>query len=869
MILAAHQRYLEDASSALQLELVAARSSGSAPIAVESGRRLNVDAVGASYRFSLLFDSAIPEGVPVYLEVSGRRWEAEVLQREGLSLLLLARRDRVGVLPEPLVPFAQLHADPWYLIEALKNAIDELQASSRLSSPTTALLDLLLGRPAPLPRAELVPIEGLNAEQSEAVGHCVASPLWFVWGPPGTGKTSTLGTVVERSIASGSSLLISAHSNVAVDAALIAAIRAGTKGKPGRIVRAGPAVLAEARASGMSTREIVFAKNPSLRRRLEELSKSFSTSSGHPLASLVERWRSTMSELREAEEQVLRGASVVFATLSKTVIAGAISKRKFHVAMVDEVSMAYPPQVLVAGSLATARLNVFGDFRQLPPIVQSEDPRAKQRLGVDVFTACGVDKVEGTGVTMLKEQFRMHPGIRKIVSDFAYRGMLRDAAHVQSQRAALAASEPFSGEPVVWLDVGAVGAKRFGDRYRRSWFNPVSAVCAVALAIQARATLERVVILTPYRTQARLVASLVNDAGIDAIDVGTIHRYQGSEAPAIVLDLVDGTGRDAGMPFRGTSGERLLTVGLSRAQGKLIVVGDATMPTTSLTRATVSVLTAVRQAKRAVMSMPTTVQAKGRFAVSLSAGIDATTRDLAAGRIVAAWLPDVIPPSLRHLDGAHAERWPSGHAAWLDRDGAVGIIATTNAGRMTSLLVDGASRFAEALADAITGSPLTRRGAARAGSHETPTRAARHDQCSRCSSGLVIPDEATRYAIELRCTTCHGSRRATQREISAWLRAVGPACPSCRSAMALRKSDYGPFFGCTDYPACDGLLPLDALCEAALHPDPPPPVARSIPVTPRKRTAPAVSIDRLLCSRCFLSKPSSQFKRGDVCIDCE
>jgi ssDNA-binding Zn-finger/Zn-ribbon topoisomerase 1 len=31
-------------------------------------------------------------------------------------------------------------------------------------------------------------------------------------------------------------------------------------------------------------------------------------------------------------------------------------------------------------------------------------------------------------------------------------------------------------------------------------------------------------------------------------------------------------------------------------------------------------------------------------------------------------------------------------------------------------------------------------------------------------------------------------------------------CPECGSPMRLRRSDYGPFFGCSEYPECTQIV---------------------------------------------------------------
>jgi len=510
-------------------------------------------------------------------------------------------------------------------------------------------------------------------------------------------------------------------------------------------------------------------------------------------------------------------------------------------------------------------LNVFGDCRQLPPIVQSVDPRARMRLGRDVFTACGVDQTDSVGVTMLKEQFRMHPTIRELVSNFAYEGQLRDAPGLAESRSAIATHGPLEGQAVAWYDLSGIGAIRFFDRSRRSRFNPISAVCSVRLALET--SLRPVVLLTPYRTQARLLAALVNDAALIDVEVGTIHRYQGSEAAMVIVDLVDGSGPFVGTPLRGKDGERLLTVGLSRAQGKLIVVGNRTMPTGGLTSKALLALGAIRRIHRAAPSVPWDSGGFEEFRMEIRDGLQDSLP--LPTELVAAFLPATMHPDLKSICGPHATRW-QGHPSWLTKNGVFGICAVGPT-RTQTIVLTKATRFAEAFADAVTGSPLTRRSVINAPPGSPPPQAVRHDRCERCD-GEVVPDRATKHLVELACRRCNARRRASDREIGAWLRQVGPRCPSCRQAMRLisgRRAPYGPFLSCSTFPGCDTTLELEALCGAAVSPDPPP----SPEPKPERRRRSSVLVtsilDRRTCPSCFLSKSAALFEpTSNVCRDC-
>jgi ssDNA-binding Zn-finger/Zn-ribbon topoisomerase 1 len=329
----------------------------------------------------------------------------------------------------------------------------------------------------------------------------------------------------------------------------------------------------------------------------------------------------------------------------------------------------------------------------------------------------------------------------------------------------------------------------------------------------------------------------------------------------VIVDLVHGPGNSGGRLFQDEDGERLLTVALSRAEGKLIVVGDRDMPTTGLSRRTVDVLNSIRRLRTVGPSRPWRQERPNGFAIEIAPGLPAAG-NVSAEELVAAWLPKALPERLRHLDGPHAQIGPAGHAVWVSNAGVVGLHSFTMQ-TIGTFVVTRAPRFADALSDALSGMPLTR-GAAQTPAGVRAPRAARHDSCARCD-GHVLPTRASRYSVELECSSCQNTRRATPRELQAWLQAVGPRCPSCRAALALRSSEYGKFFGCTRYPDCDSTLNLDALCDAALNPDPPPAVERTI----SKRSKRELSVDEVACPSCHLLKPVRLFpKDSTVCVDC-
>ncbi|MDC6170903.1 C-terminal helicase domain-containing protein, partial [Paucibacter sp. XJ19-41] len=90
---------------------------------------------------------------------------------------------------------------------------------------------------------------------------------------------------------------------------------------------------------------------------------------------------------------------------------------------------------------------------------------------------------------------------------------------------------------------------------------------------------QELIVLTPFRAQRALIRRCLRERGVPdaAVKVSTVHRAQGSEAPVVLFDPVDGS-----QPFlHGEEAQRLLNVAFSRAQAKLIVylsASDAASP---------------------------------------------------------------------------------------------------------------------------------------------------------------------------------------------------------------------------------------------------------------------------------------------------
>ena len=94
------------------------------------------------------------------------------------------------------------------------------------------------------------------------------------------------------------------------------------------------------------------------------------------------------------------------------------------------------PMAWYCAGLAKDRVVVSGDFRQIPPIVQTSQQAIYDVLGHDVFSAAGVDDVGDPRMVQLDTQYRMDKAICSLISGPMYDGNLKTAVDRGSLRGA-------------------------------------------------------------------------------------------------------------------------------------------------------------------------------------------------------------------------------------------------------------------------------------------------------------------------------------------------------------------------------------------------------------------------------------------------
>lgn len=557
---------------ALSAEISFIRMTGGKHILLQEGKRIGRD----NGRFVYLLESEdelnYPEGTPVTIWKGQSQISGKILNGEAFSVYLISELD-LGAEVEML----DISAEACYLLQSVSERLMDLSLE-----PSEIAQDLICNG--------LKEIDYRNSDiakgQETAVRMSLEQPITFVWGPPGTGKTQTLAKIAWAHIDKGERVLMLSYSNVSVDGAILRVTSLKNDVFPGQLVRYGfPKDKRISEHPYLSSYNLAINNYPDLLKRRTQLQaeKKRLEKNDPKLIQVEKELNEIRRELRTAESQCVRNAKFVATTVSKAIVDKEIRNGAFDVVIFDEASMATIPQIAYAAKLARKNFVCMGDFRQLPPIVQSSK---ESPLNADIFQYCGITQAVDQGsnhkwLCLLDTQYRMHPEIADFAGRSIYNGLLKSANGMTEKREKTVMAEPFAGRAMEFVDLSGTMStciKSSDDSHA----NVLSAFVTFSLALKAAQTQE-VGIITPYHAQSRLLHAMVRDVNElealpHAIKCATVHQFQGSEEDVIVYDAVD----CYRLPFPGaliasTAGryaDRLFNVAMTRSKGKFICVAN-------------------------------------------------------------------------------------------------------------------------------------------------------------------------------------------------------------------------------------------------------------------------------------------------------
>ncbi|MGM9472563.1 TM0106 family RecB-like putative nuclease [Pseudarthrobacter sp. YS3] len=231
-------------------------------------------------------------------------------------------------------------------------------------------------------------------------------------------------------------------------------------------------------------------------------------------------------------------------------------------------------QFSLANTLAVARsarrLLLLGDPQQLPQVTQGSHPEPVDESALGWLAAGHATLPESLGY-FLADSWRMHPDLCRAVSLLSYEGKLESApaASLRSLAELPAGVEtvfvhhsgnttasPEEAEEVVRQAQRHIGLKWLpgGDKPARTL------------------TAEDILVVAPYNAQVQLIRLAMQQAGLAGVRVGTVDKFQGQEAPVVLVSMACSAVAEAPRGAEFLLNRNRINVAVSRGQWRAVVV---------------------------------------------------------------------------------------------------------------------------------------------------------------------------------------------------------------------------------------------------------------------------------------------------------
>jgi hypothetical protein len=540
---------------------------------------------GWLYEFRVHDSIRAPDASRVWLESGETSVPGSIVTTDDFELVL-ELEERLEAPPRRAV----LRIEEWHLLDALQRRLEAMAAAEGLSGsgrPLRAIGVSWVLTTAPLRRG---PRPRFDEHQSLAIDQALSNPATFLWGGPGTGKTTVLARLVREASDQGQRVLIIADHNTSLDAAMLAIthqLEAG--GRAGYALRLGTTPDTEVRRHPWLTAEAILpSAEPDLMERLDRCRSALATHrAGTPeLDRARQELRAVAHQVAAWERELAASRQILGATLARVLLDGFFLGMRADLVILEDADAVPVPFALLAAAMADQHFVACGDLRGRPPSTISRTDAARRWLESHLFDHAGVGRAVRYGrperrLVTLQRQYRMHPRISRVLSRALYSGHLLEGIGVEGATIPIAQRPPSPRDAVVVVDTHPLSPIGLWSRPRpgQSRLNPIHAIVDVLLAAGALPHHSSIAILTPFRAQAHLLRLLVEELGWrDTVRVSTVGGNRGSGVDMVVLDLVCAPPqRPLGPLLTGDAWSlagHVFNLALGQARGKLIVVAD-------------------------------------------------------------------------------------------------------------------------------------------------------------------------------------------------------------------------------------------------------------------------------------------------------
>jgi len=349
-----------------------------------------------------------------------------------------------------------------------------------------------------------------------------------IQGPPGSGKTHRAAEMIAALVRAGKRVGVTSNSH--------------------RVIKAVLSKVAE-RASDIRMLHIEDADSPDDANAPFEFSKDYAR---------------IRARLDAGQLDVVGGTSWAWVTDRL--------EHSVDVLVVDEAGQMSLANVLAVSSAADS-LVLFGDPAQLDQPQKGSHPPGADASALEHLLGDALTMPAERGV-FLPETRRLSPSICEFTSRVFYDGRLEPIAGLEKQR--IEGPAPFCGSGLRFVPVAHRGNTNQSDEEVSRVHEIVTTILQSAAHFldrngDARALTPRdILVVAPYNAQ---VSALRSRLGAD-IQVGTVDKFQGAEAPIVIYSMTSSSADDAPRGLEFLFSLNRLNVASSRAQALVVLVAN-------------------------------------------------------------------------------------------------------------------------------------------------------------------------------------------------------------------------------------------------------------------------------------------------------
>jgi uncharacterized protein len=385
----------------------------------------------------------------------------------------------------------------------------------------------LLARRSPRVRdvAAGAPIQTMRLEEQKELAASLDESYLVIQGPPGSGKTYTGARLIVSLLAHGKRIGVTATSHKAIHNLLDEVVNAA--GEDG--------VAVHGLKKGSDSADTLYT------------GEGFENTSDNTACAT-------------SDASIIAGTSWLFAREEMT--------GRFDYLFVDEAG-----QVSLADAVAMSpcarNMVLLGDPQQLPHVTQGIHAG---RAGLSVLEHLLDDAatVPADRGLFLEQTWRMHEDVCRFISELAYEGRLRSEASCRRQ---FIQSAGLSGTGLRYLPVEHLGnaqqspeeAEVIGGEVRRlletGTFTDRAGACRPL-------TPADILVVAPFNMQVHCLLQAVPEG----VEVGTVDKFQGREAPVVFFSMASSSGDDIPRGPEFLFSRNRLNVAVSRAKALAVLV---------------------------------------------------------------------------------------------------------------------------------------------------------------------------------------------------------------------------------------------------------------------------------------------------------